>query len=57
MRGGGGLINLEETMVSVLHRSLLFSIKNKYKVKSSSTRGLEVLQPRIRIQSELPVGK
>ena len=42
----GGLFNSEQTMVSVL-----------LKWKSSSTRRVEVLQPRIRIKSELPVGK
>ena len=42
-----GLFNLEKTMVSVLHKEL------EYKVgKSSSTRRLEVMQPRIRIRSE-----
>ena len=42
----GGLFNSEQTMVSVV-----------LKWKSSSTRRVEVLQPRIRIKSELPVGK
>ena len=58
LRGGGGglhrdggLFNLEKTMVSVLHKEL------DTKWKSSSTRRLEVMQTRIRIKSELSVGK
>ena len=55
--GGGGLIDtggffdLEKTMVFVLHKELV------YKWKSLSTKRLEVVQPRIRVKSELPVGK
>ena len=55
--GGGGLIetggffDLEKTMVFVLHKELV----NKW--KSLSTKRLEVVQPRIRVKSELPVGK
>ena len=48
----GGLFNLEKMMVSVLHKEL------EYKLwKNSSARRLEVMQPRIKIKSELPVGK
>ena len=43
----GGLFNLEKTMVFVLHKEL------GYKWKSSSTKRLEVVQPRIRVKSEL----
>ena len=55
--GGGGLnrdwgfFDLEKTMVFVLHKELV------YKWKSLSTKRLEVVQPRIRVKSELPVGK
>ena len=48
---GGGLFHLEETIVSVLHKEL------EYKAESSSARRLEVMQSRIRIKSELLVGK
>ena len=48
---GGGLLQLEKTMVSVLRKEL------EYKVESSSTRRLNIMQPKIRIKSELPVGK
>ena len=47
----GGLFDLEKTMVFVLHKELV------YKWKSLSTKRLEVVQPRIRVKSELPVGK
>ena len=47
----GRLLNLEKTMVFVLHKEPV------YKWKSSSTKRLEVVQPRIRVKSELPVGK
>ena len=47
----GGFFNLEKTMAFVIHREL------GYKWKSSSTKRLEVVQPRIRVKSELPVGK
>ena len=54
-RGGlietGGFFDLEKTMVFVLHKELV------YKWKSLSTKRLEVVQPRIRVKSELPVGK
>ena len=47
----GGLFNLETTIVSVLHKELEYKVeKHKYKM-------LEVLQQRIRIKSEIPVGK
>ena len=50
---GGGLLNLEKTKVSVLHKELEYKVeKLKYKKV-----GAEVMQPRIRIKSELPVGK
>ena len=57
LRGGGGLIeaehlfNLEMMMVSVLHKEL------EYKVEKLRYKKLEVVQLRIRIKSELPVGK
>ena len=57
LRGGGGLIeaghlfNLEMMMVSVLYKEL------EYKVEKLRNKKLEVAQLRIRIKSELPVGK
>ena len=57
LRGGGGLIeaghlfNLEMMMVSVLYKEL------EYKVEKLRYKKLEVVQLRIRIKSELPVGK
>ena len=51
LRGGGGLINLEKTMVSATHKEL------EYKVERLKYKRLEVMQPRIRIKSQLPVGK
>ena len=48
----GGLFDLEMTMVSVLDKELEYT-----KWKSSSTRPFRSLQRRIRIKSELPVGK
>ena len=58
LKGGGlietgGLFNLENTLVSILHEEL------EYKVEKlmTSKRRLEVMQPKIRIKSELPVGK
>ena len=55
LRGGlietGGLTNLAKTMVSVLHKELEFKVERlKYKK-------LEVMHPRIRNKSELPVGE
>ena len=47
----GGLLNLEKTMVSVLHKEL------EYKVEKLKYKKLEVMQPRIKNKSELPVGK
>ena len=51
MRGGGGLFNLETAMVSVLQKGL------EYKVERLKYKKFEVRQPRIRIKSDLPVGK
>ena len=39
------------TMVSVLHKEL------EYKVEKFKYKKFQVIQPRIRIKSELPVGK
>ena len=50
MGGGGGLLNLETSMVSVLHKEL-------EKWKTSSTIRLDFMRPGIRMKSELPVGK
>ena len=47
----GGLFNLEKTRVSVLHKEL------EYKVEKLKCKNFMVMQPRIRIKSELPVGK
>ena len=47
----GGLFNLAKTMLSVLHKVLL------YKVEKLLYKKLEVMQPRIRNKSELPVGE
>ena len=46
----GGLLNLENMMVSVLHKGL------EYKVENLSNKKLEVMQTRIKNTSELPVG-
>ena len=51
LRGGGGLFNLETAMVSVLQKGL------EYKVERLKYKKFEVRQPRIRIKSDLPVGK
>ena len=51
MRGGGGLFNLEKTMVSVLHKEL------DCKVEKLKNKKFSVMQLTIRIKSELPVGK
>ena len=48
---GGGLFNLEKTMVSVLHKEL------DYKVEKLKNKKFSVMQLTIRIKSELPVGK
>ena len=47
----GGLFIVEKTMVSVLHKEL------EYKVEKLKYKRLEAMQPRIRIKSELPLGK
>ena len=47
----GGLFNLETAMVSVLQKGL------EYKVERLKYKKFEVMQPRIRIKSDLPVGK
>ena len=49
--GGGGLFNLEMTMVSVFHK------EQEYKVEKLKYKKFKVIQPRIRIKSDLPVGK
>ena len=46
----GGLFNLEKTMVSILHKKL------EYKVEMLKYKRLEVMQPRIKNNSELLVG-
>ena len=57
VEGGGGLIemggifNLETMMVSVLHKEL------EYKVEKLTYKKFQVIQPRIRIKFEFPVGK
>ena len=51
LRRGGGLFNLETTMVSVLHKKL------EYKVKKLKHETLEVTQPRIKNKLEFPVGE
>ena len=47
----GGLFNLEKMMVSVLHKEL------EYKVEMLKYKKLEVMQPKNKNKSELPVGK
>ena len=47
----GGLFNLEKTMVSVVHKEV------EYKVKKLKYKKLEVMQPRIKNKSDLPVGE
>ena len=47
----GGLYNLAQTMVSVLHKEL------ECKVETLKYKKLEVMQPRIKYKSELPVGE
>ena len=51
LRGGGGIFNLETMMVSVLHKEL------EYKVENLTYKKFQVIQPRIRIKFEFPVGK
>ena len=59
LKGGGGLIekgglfNLEKTLVSILHEELEYEVEKLM----TSKRRLEVMQPKIKIRSELPVGK
>ena len=48
---GGTLFNLAGTMVSVLHKEV------EYKMEKLKNKTLEVMQPRIRIKSELPAGE
>ena len=47
----GCILNLAQTMVSFLHKEL------EYKVEKLKYKKLEVTQPRIRNESELPVGE
>ena len=47
---GGGIFNLETMMVSVLHKEL------EYKVEKLTYKKFQVVQPRIRIKFEFPVG-
>ena len=55
LRGGlietGGLLNFAKKMVSVFRREL------DYKVEKLKYRKLEVVQPRIKIKPEHPVGE
>ena len=46
-----GLFDLETTMVSVLHKEL------ECKVEKLRYKTFQVMQPRIRIKSDLPIGK
>ena len=48
---GGAIFNLAKTMVSVLQKKL------EHKVEMLKYKKLEVMQPRIKNKSELPVGK
>ena len=47
----GGFFNLEKTIMTVLYKEL------EYKVQELKFKKLEVMQPRIRIKSELPVSE
>ena len=56
LRDGGliktrGLFNLAKTMISVLHKEL------QYKVEMLKYKKLEVMKPRIKNKSKLPVGE
>ena len=55
MRGGlierEGLINLAKTTVLVLHKEL------EYKVENLKYKKLDVMQPRFKNKSKLPVGE
>ena len=44
---------MENTLVSILHEELEYEVEKLM----TSKRRLEVMQPKIRIKSELPVGK
>ena len=48
---GGSLFNLAKTTVSVLHKEL------EYKVEKLKYKTLEIIKPRIKNKSELPVGE
>jgi len=48
---GGGVFNLENKMVKVLHKEL------EYKVERLKYKKLKVMQPTIRIKSKLSIGK
>ena len=48
---GGLLFSLKKTIVSVLHKEL------EYKVKKLKDKKLEVVKPRNKRKSELPVGE
>ena len=48
---GGAIFNLAKTMVSVLQKKL------EYKVEKLMYKKLEIMQPRIKNKSELPVGE
>ena len=50
-RGGGGLFNLAKTMVSVLHKEL------EYIVEKLKYKKLQIVRPRIKNKSDLPVGE
>ena len=49
--GGGGLFNLAKTMVSVLHKEL------EYIVEKLKNKKLQIVRPRIKNKSDLPVGE
>ena len=49
--GRGGLFNLAKTMVSVLHKEL------EYMVEKLKYKKLQIVQPRIKNKSDLPVGE
>ena len=48
---GGDFFNLAKTMVSVLHKEL------EYKVEKLKCKEFDVMQPRIKNKSVLPVGE
>ena len=49
--GGGGFFNLKKTRVSVPHK------KQEKKGEKRGEKKFYIIQPRIRIKSDLPVGK